>query len=82
MEPNWRAVEDAIVHKARVACFPSEDWTGGYDDVVRKCLDRVMASFGLSLLLGFAYGWVPERREKSITHLEFECAFGRWKHLP
>jgi hypothetical protein len=33
------------------------------------------------LLLGHSYGWIPAG-EKSITQLEFEWAFGRWRHLP
>lgn len=81
MEAYRRAVEDAVIHKAQVACFLSEEWTGGYDDTVQKCKDRVLASFGFLLLLGHTYGWIPAG-EKSITQLEFEWAFGRWKHLP
>ena len=81
MEAYRRAVEDAVTHKAQVACFLSEEWTGGYDDAVQKCRDRVLASFGFLLLLGHYYGWIPAG-EKSITQLEFEWAFGRWRHLP
>jgi len=81
MEAYRRAVEDALLHKAHVACFLSEEWTGGYDDVVQKCKDRVLASFGFLLLLGYYYGWIPAG-EKSITQVEFESALGRWSHLP
>jgi inactive STAND/Domain of unknown function (DUF4062) len=82
MDAYRRAVEDALKNKAQVACFLSEEWTGGYDDVVQKCHDRVLASFGFLLLLGYNYGWVPGNRDKSITHLEFEWALGRWGRSP
>jgi hypothetical protein len=44
MEAYRRAVEDAVTRKAQVGCFLSEDWTGGFDDVVQKCKDRVLRS--------------------------------------
>src|SRR5664279_2135649 len=82
MERYRRAIEDALRTKAQLACFLSEDWTGGFDDTLRKCKDRILASWGFFLLLGYYYGWVPPKYERSITHLEFDCAFERWKSLP
>jgi hypothetical protein len=82
MEAYRRAVEDAVIHRAQVACFLSEEWTGGYDDVVQKCQERVLESSAFLLLLGYSYGWIPQGYQKSITHLEYEWAFGRWRHLP
>ena len=81
MELYRRAIEDAVRNKAQLACLLSEDWMGGFDDTVQKCKDRVLAAQGFFLLLGYYYGWVP-KGEKSITHLEFDCAFDRWKSLP
>lgn len=81
MEAYRRAVEDAITNKAQTACFLSEDWTGGFDDVVQKCKDRVNGSFGFFLLLGYYYGWIPPAQAVSITHLEFQWAFRRWNRL-
>jgi len=76
-----RAVEDAIRTKAQMACVLSEDWTGGFDDTVQKCKDRVLTAFAFMLLLGYYYGWSP-LGDKSITHMEFEWALSRWQQTP
>jgi len=81
MELYRREVANAVSTKAEMACFLSEDWPGGFDDTAQKCRDRVLAAKGFFLLLGYYYGWVPSDG-KSITHIEFECAFERWKGLP
>jgi Domain of unknown function (DUF4062) len=74
-------VQTALLKKAETACFLSEDWLGGYDDTVEKCKQRVLKANGFFLLLGYWYGSIPPGRKRSITHLEFEWANKRWKHL-
>lgn len=72
-------VRDVLLHKAECACFLSEDWVGGYESTVAKCRERVIEAGGFLLLMGYWYGSVPPRQEKSITHLEFEWALDKWK---
>jgi Domain of unknown function (DUF4062)/inactive STAND len=74
-------VQTALLTKAEAACFLSEDWLGGYDDTVETCKERVLKANGFFLLLGYWYGSIPPRRKRSITHLEFEWAKKRWKHI-
>ena len=74
-----REVQDALLRKVEAACFLSEDWPGGFDDVLEKCRQRVLASDGFFLLLGYWYGWVPPGHQRSVTHLEFDWATERWR---
>jgi hypothetical protein len=78
LESYRRGVQDALLTKAEVAVFLSEDWPGGYDDTVAKCRARVEGSHGFFLLMGYWYGSIPPGFEKSITHLELEWALGKW----
>ncbi len=81
-EAYRRSVQEVLLQKAEVAVFLSEDWPGGYDDTVQKCRARVEASHGFFLMMGYWYGSIPPGQQKSITHLEFEWAFGKWGKLP
>ena len=75
-----RAVRDACRSKAETACFLSEDdWSGGYDDTVAKCLSRVREADAFLLLVGHWYGSVPPGYDRSITHIEFDNALAKWR---
>lgn len=77
-----RQVQDALIKRAQVACFLSEDWSGGYDDTLQKCHDRLRNANGYMGIFGFWYGSIPPNSEKSITHLEFEWAMDHWASHP
>lgn len=74
-----REVREALQRKAECSCSLSEDWPGGYNPTVQECEIRVRDSQGFILLLGHWYGSIPPGHDKSITHLEFEWAFAKWK---
>jgi Domain of unknown function (DUF4062)/NADPH-dependent FMN reductase len=59
-----------------------EDWSGGYDDTVAKCEQRVRDADAFMLLVGYWYGSIPPDRHKSITHIEFEQANKKWGNNP
>ena len=82
LEDYRLSVQEVLLRKAEVAVFLSEDWPGGYDDTVRKCKARVEAAHGFFLMMGHWYGSIPPGHDKSITHLEFEWAFGKWGQTP
>jgi len=49
-----RVVRDVCQHWAESACLLSEeDWLGGYDDTVAKCLKRVQDANAFMLLIGY-----------------------------
>ncbi|NJD06936.1 MAG: DUF4062 domain-containing protein [Methylococcaceae bacterium] len=79
LEAYRRAVQEACRRKADTACQLSEDgWTGGYADTVSKCRQRVAEADGFILLAGYWYGSVPPGCDRSVTHLEFDSALGKW----
>lgn len=82
LEGYRRSVQEVLLQKAEVVVFLSEDWPGGYDDTVRKCKARVEGADGFFLMMGYWYGSIPPGYDKSITHLEFEWAFGKWGQTP
>lgn len=77
-----QTLQEILIKEAEVACFLSEDWSGGYDDIVQKCRDHLWRASGFLLLLGYWYGSKPPGSEKSITHMEFEWAMERWGCQP
>jgi hypothetical protein len=72
-------VQVGLLKYAEAACFLSENWVGGFDDTVARCRARVERADGFILLLGFWYGSIPTGADKSITHIEFDCAVERWR---
>jgi hypothetical protein len=80
LEDYRRAVRDACLHKAETACLLSEeDWSGGYDDTVAKCISRVKTADAFVLIIGHWYGSIPPGHDRSITHIEFETAVANWQ---
>jgi hypothetical protein len=73
-----REVQEVLLQKAETAVYLSEEWPGGWDDILDKCQGRVEGSNGFLLMLGHWYGSVPPGAAKSITHLEFEWAAAKW----
>lgn len=82
LEGYRRSIQEVLLQKAEVVVFLSEDWPGGYDDTVRKCKERVEGAHGFFLMMGHWYGSIPPDHDKSITHLEFEWALGKWGQTP
>jgi hypothetical protein len=75
-----RAVREACLHKAETACLlGEEDWSGGYDDTVAKCEQRVQQANAFMLLAGYWYGSIAPGKDRSITHIEFDEARKKWK---
>ena len=79
LENYRREVQDALIRKAQIACFPSEEWTGGYSSVLTLIKQRLGQSDGYVLIVGYWYGSIPDRETRSITHMEFEWARARWQ---
>src|SRR5262245_7763040 len=75
-----RAIRAVAHRRAATQCLLSEeDWPAGYDDTVKKCLREIDASHGFLLIIGHWYGSIPPGADRSITHIEFDAAFERWK---
>jgi len=77
LETYRQAVKTAL-GRAQTACFLSEEWSGGYDDTVQKCYDRLHQAAGYIGIFAFWYGSIPPNSDKSITHMEFQWAMERW----
>lgn len=73
-----RAIQDALLKEAETTCFLSEDWVTGFSSTVQQCCDRVQRSSAFLLLLGYWYGSIPTKAQKSITHMEFDWAREKW----
>jgi hypothetical protein len=67
-----------------------EDWPGGYQNTVEKCLEQIAGSHGYLLVIGHWYGSIPPAAalpagfnpdNRSITHLEFDAAFAQWRDV-
>jgi hypothetical protein len=79
---TYRREIQSALRTVQATCFLSEEWVGGYQDTVEKCRDELTKSNGFILLLGRWYGSIPPANHgppKSITHLEFDWAWQRWK---
>jgi len=75
-----RAVRDACRRRAQTICLLSEeDWPGGYDETVDKCIRQIASVDGFLLIIGYWYGSVPPDADRSITHLEFDTALKKWR---
>jgi hypothetical protein len=72
------AVQDVLLRHVEVAAHLSEDWSGGFDDTVVKCRERLMYADAYFGIFGYWYGSVPPNHNESITHLEFLWAMERW----
>lgn len=80
LEAYRRTIREAVRKRAQTLCLLSEeDWPSGYDDTVDKCLRQIAAAQGFLLIIGHWYGSVPPGADRSITHIEFDVAFDRWK---
>jgi hypothetical protein len=72
-------VQDALLKRAQVACFLSEDWPNTYQSTIQKCRDEIRQARGYIGLFAYWYGFIPEGYERSITHLEFTWALEKWE---
>jgi len=79
LEKYREEVQDALIKKAQIACFPSEEWTGGHAYVPTLVKQRLGQADGYFLIVGYWYGSVPPNETKSITHMEYEWAKEQWK---
>jgi hypothetical protein len=75
--PYRQAVKIGLGH-AEIACFLSEEWSGGYDDTIQKCHDKLHSVNGYIGIFAYWYGSIPPGFNKSITHMEFHWAMQRW----
>jgi hypothetical protein len=83
------AIRTACRRHAQTTCLLSEeDWGGGYQDTVAKCLQQLAGSHGYLLVIGHWYGSIPppgalpagiDPDSRSITHLEFDAAISQWR---
>jgi hypothetical protein len=71
-------VQDALVKRANVGAYLSEDWSGGYDDTVQRCRDQLSQSDAYFGIFAFWYGSIPPHCTESITHQEFLWALEKW----
>ena len=78
LEKYRQEVQDALIKKAQIACFPSEEWTAGYASVLPMVKQRLGQADGYFLIVGYWYGSIPDQETRSITHLEFDWARERW----
>jgi hypothetical protein len=56
-----------------------EHAVGGYDDAIKVCRRELGQCDAFMLMYAHWYGWIPNTGSPSITHLEFEWAWDRWK---
>ena len=71
-------VQDALLRRAEIAAFLSEDWTDGYGKTVEKCCEKLKAADGYLGIFAYWYGSLPPGCTKSITHMEFHWAKEKW----
>ena len=89
LEAYRDAIRTACRRHAQAMCLLSEeDWPGGYQNTVEKCLEQIADSHGYLLVIAHWYGSIPPAAalpagivsdNRSITHLEFDAAFARWR---
>src|SRR5438876_1923918 len=78
LEEYRQQVQDALLKRAQVACFLSEDWINSYGLTVKKCRAELQKASAFIGIFGYWYGWIPDGYQKSITHLEFTWALEKW----
>jgi hypothetical protein len=76
------SVQDVLRRMAELEARLSEDWTGGFDDTIQKCRDRLDACDAYFGIFAYWYGSIPPDCCESITHLEFRWALERWGNVP
>lgn len=74
-----QAVQDALLKRAQVVCFLSEDWPNTYQLTIPKCRNEILRARGYIGIFAYWYGYVPEGYERSITHMEFTWAMEKWE---
>ena len=77
----YRAKLPAALKLIEVSAFLQEDWAEGAVNVVRLCRERLDKTDGYVGVFGFRYGWVPMGHDRSITEIEYDHAFKRWRHF-
>ena len=78
LEDYRKQVQDALLKRAQVACFLSEDWVNSYGPTVKKCRQELEKARGFIGIFGYWYGSIPSGQQRSITHLEFTWALEKW----
>ena len=79
---SYRVEIRNALHLIEVEAFLQEEWAEGAMEVVDMCLKRLAESDAYIGVFGFRYGWIPAGRDRSITELECDHAFGLWGQLP
>jgi hypothetical protein len=74
-----KEVSEALEDAGWVRAMRLENAAGGYDDTVEICETEFKTSDAFMLLLAHWYGSIPPSASMSITHMEFEWAWQRWK---
>jgi hypothetical protein len=72
-------VSEALEDAGWVRAVRLEHAAGAYDDTVDICEREFKMSNAFLLLLAHWYGSIPPAQSKSVTHMEFEWAWQRWK---
>lgn len=80
LEEYRHQVQDALLKRAQVACFLSEDWINSYGPTLEKCRDELEKAHGYIGIFGYWYGSIPPGHQQSITHLEFIWALEKWQN--
>jgi Domain of unknown function (DUF4062)/inactive STAND len=81
MEAYRRDLQSALT-LIEIQSLLQEEWADAAADVVTLCLDRLNETDGYVGIFGFRYGWIPNGYDRSITELECDHAFERWRRLP
>jgi hypothetical protein len=74
-------LKDALWEHLTVPAVLSEAWSGGYDDTLQRCRDKLHASDAYFGIFAYWYGSIPPGCEESITQMEFRWAMDRWGTL-
>ncbi len=53
LETYRSEVQDVLIGKAQIACFPSEEWTASYGSVLTMVRKRLSDSNGYFLIAGY-----------------------------
>ena len=80
LEEYRQQVQDALLKRAQVTCFRSEDWISNYGPTLQKCRDELEKANGYIGIFGYWYGSIPPGYKQSITHLEFIWAREKWQN--
>jgi Domain of unknown function (DUF4062)/inactive STAND len=77
---SYRVDLQSALRTINTQALLQEEWTDAAIDVVGLCIRRLEETDGYVGVFGFRYGWIPKGYDCSITEIECDHAFKKWRH--